>query len=141
MNKLFATLIIISLALPVTAISEQEAAPVNNDNLEVLTEAEIDELNSSSDKNIEDVAAPETLPNKFKEPVSKKKLAEKFIIAMLCVAGTSIFLYVSLSLYNKLRDGISSQDVIPTEGEAPLETPGDLTDAVKTFIDKTHWEG
>ena len=142
MNKLFAILIMISLALPVAAIGEQEAVPVNpnSENLEVLTESEIDELNSNSSKGIEEVSVPEALPNRFKQPVSKKKLAKKFIIAMLCVAGTSIFLYAALSAYNKLRESITAQGIVPTEGEQPLETPSDLTDAIKTFIEKTHWE-
>ena len=72
--------------------------------------------------------------------MSKKKLAKKFIIAMLCVAGASVFLYGTLSVYNKIRDSfVSSAPELP-EGEKPLDAPNDLTEAVKTFIDKTRWE-
>ena len=58
---------------------------------------------------------------------------------MLCVAGCSVFLYGTLSIYNKIRDGVLSQTQVPPEGEKPLDTPNDLTEAVKTFIEKTKW--
>lgn len=144
MNKLFAILIMCSLSLPVIAIEGQEAegAPETTNNLEVLTTEEIDELNRTTPQESNMLTTPESLPSRFKEPMSKKKLAKKFIIAMLCVAGTSVFLYGTLSVYNKVRDGFTEQGSAPaTEGEQPLETPSDLTDAVKTFIEKTHWNG
>lgn len=144
MKKLFAILIMCSLSLPVFATEEQEAesVPKNTNSLEVLTTEEIDELNRTTPQDANMLTAPDSLPSKFKEPVSKKQLAKKFIIAMLCVAGTSVFLYGILSVYNKIRDGIAEQgSVPPTEGEQPLETSGDLTEAVKTFIEKTHWQG
>ena len=144
MNKLFAILIMCSLSLPVTATEGQEAegVPENTNNIEVLTTEEIDELNRTTPQEANMLSAPNSLPSRFKEPVSKKQLAKKFIIAMLCVAGTSVFLYGTLSIYNKIRDGIAEQEALPpSEGEQPLETPSDLTDAVKTFIEKTHWKG
>lgn len=141
MNKLFAVLIICSLAHPVIAIEGQDVSttPVNN-NLEVLTTEEVDELNRQSLPEIDVQSVNNTLPSRFKEPVSKKKLAKKFLIAMLCVAGTSVFLYVTLSMYNKLRDTISLNEPAAPDGEKPLDSPVDLTEAVKTFVDKTHWD-
>ena len=142
MNKLFAIIIMCSLSLPVLAIEGQEAeiAPdVNTDKLEVLTTEEINELNQNSE-NIKSATVPKTLPSGLKEPISKKKLAKKFIIAMLCVAGTSVFLYGTLSIYNKFRDGFAANDSVQPEGEQPLESPADLTEAVKTFVEKTHWD-
>lgn len=140
MNKLFAILIMCSLSLPVIAIEGQEAetTPVSAEQLEVLTTDEVNELNSQTVQETD--AAPDVLPSRFKEPVSKKTLVKKFLIAMLCVVGTSIFLYVILSLYNKVRDVVTTSDPIPPEGEKPLDAPDDLTEAVKTFIDKTSWE-
>lgn len=144
MNKLFAILIMCSLSLPVIATEGQEAesVPEQTGNLEVLTTEEIDELNRTTPQDASLMTTtPESLPSRFKEPISKKKLAKKFIIAMLCVAGTSVFLYGTLSVYNKIRDGFTEQSSIPpAEGEQPLETPSDITDAVKTFIEKTHWD-
>ena len=142
MNKLFAILIMCSLSLPVIATEgqEAEATPETTSNLEVLTAEEIDELNNEAIKKADETALQEGLPSRFKEPVSKKKLAKKFIIAMLCVAGTSIFLYGTLSIYNKLRNGFATQDISDAEGEQPLQAPSDLTEAVKTFIEKTRWD-
>jgi len=144
MKKLFAILIMCSLSLPVFATEGQEAEsiPKDTNSLEVLTTEEIDELNRTTPQDPNMLTAPDSLPSKFKEPVNKKQLAKKFIIAMLCVAGTSVFLYGTLSVYNKIRDGIAEQSSVPpAEGEQPLETSSDLTEAVKTFIEKTHWQG
>ena len=71
---------------------------------------------------------------------TRPRSARGVIIAMLYVAGTSIFLYAVLSLYNKVRDAVITPDPIPPEGEKPLDSPVDLTEAVKTFVEKTHWD-
>ena len=105
-----------------------------------MTTQEIEELNNSTAPDINKITTPDMLPSRYKEPVSKKVLVKKFIIAMLCVVGTSIFLYGTLSIYNKLRDGFVINGNSSTEGEQPLDAPNDLTEAVKTFIEKTHWE-
>ena len=144
MKKLFAILIMCSLSLPVFAVAEQEVETTQtetNNNLEVLSAEEVDELNRQALPEIDTSNINNTLPSKFKEPVSKKKLAKKFLIAMLCVVGTSVFLYVTLSLYNKLRDALAQSEPAAPEGEQPLQSPVDLSEAVKTFVDKTHWDG
>lgn len=144
MKKLFAILVMFSLSLPVPAITEGVNEGVNDGvntvNVEPVATEELQKADTPELKE-ELKPVPVALPSKYKEPMGKKKLAKKFIIAMLCVAGTSIFLYGALSLYNKFRDGFFiSQPPIPPEGERPLDTPKDLTEAVKTFIDKTHWD-
>lgn len=131
MNKLFAILIMFSLSLPVLAIEEQEAGIEPQDNNAIEETIPNDVLLPSKNQDVNTT---------YKQPMSKKKLAKKFIIAMLCVAGTSVFLYGTLSVYNKLKDGLLSQPA-PPEGDKPLDTPVDLTEAVKTFIDKTRWNG
>ena len=132
MNKLFAILIMCSLSLPVLAIEEQEAV-MDTQNSNAVEETTQNDVVLPSEKQLIDTT--------YKQPMGKKKLAKKFIIAMLCVAGTSIFLYGTLSLYNKFRNGFFSDELTPPEGEKPLDAPNDLTEAVKTFIDKTHWQG
>lgn len=140
-NKLLTILIMCSLSLPVIAIEGQEAETTQNgSNLEIMTTQEIEELNNSTAPDINKITTPDMLPSRYKEPVSKKVLVKKFIIAMLCVVGTSIFLYGTLSIYNKLRDGFVINGNSSKEGEQPLDAPNDLTEAVKTFIEKTHWE-
>ena len=137
MNKLFAILIMLSLSIPVIAIDEVEQVPENKESLELIQPEDIPELSKETTASESDFS--EELPSPYKTPYSKKKLAKKFIIAMLCVAGCSFFLYGSLTVYNKFRDGFLSQTPTPPEGEKPLEAPNDLTEAIKTYIEKTKW--
>ena len=142
MNKLFSILIICSLSLPVLAIEGQEGeiTPAQESALETLSPEESKELTTEPPFESDLLPEPsQAMTGNFKKPISKKKLAKKFIIAMLCVAGTSIFLYGALSIYNKLRDGLFNETAILPEGQQPLETPNDITDAVKTFVEKTRW--
>lgn len=132
MKKLFAILIMCSLSLPVLAIEEQEAV-LDTQNSNAVEETTQNDVVLPSEKQLLDTT--------YKQPMSKKKLAKKFIIAMLCVVGTSIFLYGTLSIYNKIRDGIALNGTGTQEDEKLLDAPSDLTEAVKTFIDKTRWEG
>ncbi len=108
---------------PLTPIQEESVQPVPVDTVEV-----------------EELPQEPVIQNNFKQPVSKKKIAKKFLLAMSGVAISSIILFVLLSLYNKLRASFGGNAIQPpAEGEAPLETPDNLTDAVKTFLDKTKW--
>lgn len=77
----------------------------------------------------------------YKQPVSRKQMAKKFLLAMAGVGISSILLFVILTLYNKVREimGISGGD-IPAEEDNSLTTPENLEDAVKTFLDKTKWD-
>lgn len=92
----------------------------------------------------EDVKMPE-LPNKelyipHKQPISKKKLAKKFLLAMLCVGLCSLVLYVGLSVYNKIREGfISSLPQMP-DARTVLNESDTISEAVRTFLEKTKWD-
>ena len=71
----------------------------------------------------------------YKQPVSKRK------VAMGGVGISSILLFVTLSLYNKVRSSIiEAAKEIPPKGETSLVTPESLTDAIKTFLEKTKWD-
>ena len=141
MKKFFAILIMCSLTLPVFSIDEQEAWGTSSN--ENIVETVQPEAASDQDTNItENELAPireDSFSSQYKQPTSKKKLAKKFIIAMLCVAGASVFIYITLNIYNKIRDGLTADTTIPPEGEKPLDAPSDITEAVKTFIEKTKW--
>ncbi len=76
----------------------------------------------------------------YKQPVSKRKIAKKFLLAMAGVAISSIILFVLLTIYNKLRASFTNTQQIDTAKEPSLETPQNLTDAVRTFFDKTKWD-
>ena len=79
----------------------------------------------------------DTIP--YKQPVSKKKIAKKFLMAMGGVAVSSILLFVFLTIYNKIRASILAPKNDQQSGETSLVTPETLTDAVKTFLDKTKY--
>ena len=71
----------------------------------------------------------------YKEPVSKRKIAMKFVYAMLGVAISSILLFILLTIYNKIRSKVvqpPSSDYTNT-----LATPNNLKDAVNIYLEKT----
>ena len=138
MKKLFAILIMLSLSIPVMAVEDTVESPQRGETLEVIQPEEAPELNQESSDEDTNLAP---LPSRYKTPYGKKNLAKKFLIAMLCVAGCSVFLYGTLSVYNKIRDNILTSEQVPPEGEKPLDAPSDLTEAIKTFIEKTKWDG
>lgn len=132
MKKLIIVISLI-LLLPVQVIGEPESIQEEN----TVVESVIPQNEEIVKENIEEMQQ-ETLP--YKQPISKKQMAKKFIIAMLCVGGASIFLYIALSLYNKIRDGFVNTTYGTDNGESLLETPQDIEEAVKSFVEKTHWE-
>ena len=110
----------ISQETPLEPIEQQETAPVQNT---------VQEL----------PPAPEAI--QYKQPVSKKKIAKKFLLAMAGVAISSILLYIILTIYNKMREalGMTSKEELPQENMTSLTTPDNLEDAVKTFLEKTRF--
>lgn len=133
-NKLLTLMLLLALCTPILA-----EEPINSDfsantvNQEVQTETfEQIKANSSAAKEQEAIT--------YKQPVSKRKIAKKFLLAMAGVAISSIILYLLLSLYNKIRAGFAGAQEIDTGKEPSLETPDNLIDAVKTFLDKTRWD-
>ncbi len=92
---------------------------------------------NKSEQQPESSQAAKTTQNKFiyKEPISKRKIAMKFLYAMAGVAASSILLFILLSLYNKIRSNVvktPSEDYTNT-----LATPNNLKDAINIFLEKT----
>ena len=79
----------------------------------------------------------DTIP--YKQPVSTRKMAKKFLIGMGSVAVSSILLFLILTIYNKIRESILAPKQDQQSGETSLVTPESLTEAVKTFLDKTKY--
>ena len=79
----------------------------------------------------------DTIP--YKQPVSKKKMAKKFLIGMGSVAVSSILLFLILTVYNKIRESILASKQDQQSGETSLVTPENLTEAVRIFLDKTKY--
>lgn len=84
------------------------------------------------------VQTPESFT--YKQPVSKRKIAKKFLLAMAGVGISSVLLFVLLSLYNRIRTGIVPNKQESPTGETSLVTPDNLQDAVRTFLEKTKWD-
>ena len=126
MNKLFAIILVALLSLPVSvwAVDEntvvEEPAPIVNT---------LDE----------DAIVPEKIEEtQFKEPISKRKIAKKFLAAMGGVGISSFAIFFILTVYNRMREGFQNRVKTP-EGETSLETPEDLNGAIRVFLDKTKW--
>lgn len=71
-----------------------------------------------------------------KQPIGKRQIAMKFILAMVGVATSSIVIYVLLSLYNKFIYGNGKSSVV-NEVDNEFKTPTNLRDAVNIFLKKT----
>ena len=122
MNKFFAIVLTLVLSLPITVWAVDEP--------EVVTEPLPIENQIDEDVEVKEI--------EHKQPISKRKIAKKFLAAMGGVAASSFAIFFILSIYNRIREGVLEQ-VKTLEGETSLETPDDIDDAVKTFLDKTKW--
>lgn len=133
-NKVFFIFLALILSLPVSVQAVDEAIP----------EAETVEsaMPETQTVDVPPVLNPEINldPNSFphREPISKKKIAKKFLLAMLGVAISSFAIYFILTLYNKVRETVLNPNKT-VEGETPLTTADDIDSAVKTFLEKTKW--
>ena len=147
MKKILLLIIMCIFTVPVYSINEQEPEFIQTENEQVLETVVPDEsANRQNNEAIEESIpffnqerplAQTQIP--YKQPVSKRSIAKKFLIAMFAVIASSFLIFMGLSLYNRLRDGFIMQQETPPEGNRPLDTPNDLSDAVKTFLDKTNW--
>ena len=125
MNKLFSIVLIMMLSLPVSVwaaddvVEEPMASPVVNkidEDIELVKDNQVD----------------------YKVPIEKKKIIKKFLVAMGAVVGSSLLIYFGLTAYNRVRENLLGQNSMQI-GESSLETPENIEDAVKTFLDKTNW--
>ena len=77
------------------------------------------------------------IDNEYKQPISKRKIAKKFLMAMGGVAISSFALFFLLTIYNKIRKNY--EQIKTPENETTLETPQDYSSAIKIFLEKTKW--
>ena len=122
-NKIFTILIVLTLMTPVFAEEPvtSDVTPVKKENI----------LETNLDKELEEFA--------YKQPVSKRKIAKKFLMAMGGVAISSILLFILLSAYNKLRESLQNSSSQNSVKDVSLETPENLEQAIKSFLNKTNW--
>jgi len=135
-NRFFVILLGLMLLLPVSAEEMgNETLPLEDNN--VYEEVSDSGDGISNNETLIQSEIPQVLPHK--QPVSKKKIIKKFLLAMLGVGASSILIFVSLSIYNKIKNGVVRSEYI-TNGDSSLNTPDNITDAVKSFLEKTKWE-
>lgn len=126
-NRIFTIILLAILSLPVQTWAADEI---------IMTE-EPAPIASTLD---EDIAEQEqAVENEYKQPNSNRKIIKKFLAAMGGVTISSFAIFFLLTIYNRIRE----KYVVPVknlDGEVSLETPSDLEEAVKSFLDKTDWK-
>ena len=126
-NKFFAILLTLALSLPISVWAVDIAG---EDLIEPIT------TQSVLEEEVEAVAAESS--NQYKQPISKKKIAKKFLAAMGGVAASSFIIFFLLTLYNRVREEYLGETKI-IDDESSLKSPDNMTEAVKTFLEKTKW--
>lgn len=132
MNKLFAIILTLFLSLPVSVWAVDENIPTENPT-KVEESAPI--VNTLDEDIIEQEKNEE---NQFKQPTSKRKIAKKFLAAMGGVGISSFAIFFLLTVYNRIREGFQDQ-IKTTDAGTSLETPQNMNEAIKSFLDKTNW--
>lgn len=118
------------LSLPISVSAVDNTLEESEASQMLVTEQVVNTLDDEIISTVEET--------EFKQPISKRKLAKKFLSAMGGVALSSFLLFFLLTLYNRVREKTFGR-VKTLEGETSLETPNDLTSALRTFLDKTKW--
>ena len=145
-NSIFVLVITLMLILPVYSLPENNYVAENVPEIEETVNSEggiiEDDVQQAESVSIDENSVPkkELAATPYKHPTSKRKLAKKFLLAMFGVAGSSLIIFAGLSIYNRVRENFLavSQNKEREEGSS-LETPDNLTDAIKAFLDKTRW--
>lgn len=141
-NKLILTIMFLALLFQPPVLAENPAESPEQDTVRI--EETSNELTNTLDEEAVEQADDVTIKQEnnglpYKEPISKRKLAKKFLLAMFSVGVSSLILYFGLTVYNRIREG-GPVKVKTLEGETPLTEPSDLESAVKTFLKKTKWK-
>ena len=136
-NKIFGITLAIMLSLPASVWAVDNLQAAEEPQIEVVEElAETQKLDE--DASAEESQEEQSPASPYKQPISKKKIIKKFLLAMGGVVFSSLLLYGGLSAYNKVRDEVVKPVKI-SDGETSLKTPNDMEEAVKTFLEKTKW--
>lgn len=153
-NRIIAIFAIAVFSLPTFAVNDINTVELEDINPEIETIVPKDELSENGTAETEATAVTEQTQNTaeqniissktenqtpYKQPISKKQIIKKFLLAMLGVAGSSIILFALLSIYNRVRFGSNNRKEFFGE-ETPLTTPDNIHGAVRTFVDKTKWD-
>ena len=143
-NKIFSIVLALCLIMPASVMAEDIYSNILNQPQQAESQVEqtvpaAQQSESAVKNNTHAVQNPSAEAETFKQPISRRKIAKKFLAAMGGVVISSLLIFFILSLYNRIREKILNQIKTP-EGETSLETPNNLEGAVKTFLEKTDWE-
>jgi len=125
--------------MPTVVFSEEsvvQTTPVVQEETTNVVTTNVAPANLDEDKTIVETQA---VDKTYKQPISKRKIAKKFLLAMFGVGISSFLIFFVLTLYNKIRGRIVNQVKTP-EGETTLQSPDDYDSAVRIFLDKTKWK-
>ena len=136
-NRIFTILLSVLLTLPMIAWAEDTVAineTTESEAVEILEDGAIEqndnEVVSDSEAQVE---------QQYKQPLSKRKIAKKFLAAMGGVGLSSFAIFFLLTFYNRIRENYV-KPIKTLDGETSLETPNGLNNAIKTFLEKTDWK-
>ena len=132
-NKIFLTIVAIMLSMPVFVRAEEYVFPADES---AVTEVESD---ANTTKDLLPAVEDEQPILPYKQPISKRTLLKKFLLAMLAVGGSAFVLYYGLSLYNRFNNGAEIQTKT-NEEKTSLTAPSNIEDASKIFLEKTCWK-
>ena len=121
-NKIFTIILSIVLSLPIATWAVDETS--NQITSPVVNQLDEDIIDNSE--------------NTYKQPTSKKKIFKKFFAAMGGVAISSFAIFVMLTVYNRAREKFS-KTIKTIEGKTSLESPDNIEDSIKVFLEKTNW--
>lgn len=136
-NKFAIVLLGIFLLLPISVQAVADNIPADTESQAVEDIVQTQQLDEDIQQEPQENVLQST-DAPFKQPLSKRKLIKKFLLAMFAVVISSAALYAGLSLYNNIRGNFRPKTKT-SEGEITLETPNDIESAVKTFLEKTKW--
>ena len=134
MNKIFTIILALVLSLPISVWAIDDAVSPESSSIIETVETEVIDNEKSIIQNV-----AENKESQFKKPISKRKLAKKFLVGMGAVVASSLILFFGLTIYNRIRESLLNKIKTP-EGEVSLQTPDDIKTAIRTFMDKTSWE-
>ena len=159
-HRLFIIILSIALTSPVYAeLDEDIVYPQNTGSMEeviiddsdTMSSTREDLSNNSSESVSEEVndnesiqeepSANNLISTRYKKPVSKRKIAKKFLIAMSGVLISSFLIYTTLYLYNRIRNGLGNlEQLFDSNEDKSLEVPDDIFEAVNKFTNMTKWK-
>ncbi len=143
-NKILSIILTGILLLPIQVVAEETPSVLQNELSTIEEPSSIDTRAYSSQTIDEDNDYTENISQvnssiPHKQPISKRKLVKKFLVAMILVGISFFVIYFILTAYQKVGKSVPPQIKI-SDGENPLTTPKDFESAVKTFLEKTKWQ-